>query len=456
MKRNRLIAYILTICIIFSVVPTAYADDNIFETPVKAALLIEQTSGKVLYELNQNEKNYPASLTKIMTALLAIEHGNLNDMVTVSASALEGLDEAGSTAGLMEGEELSLLNLLYCVMISSANEACNVVAEHIAGSKEAFVEMMNTRAQELGCTGTHFANTHGLHNEEHYSTARDLSIIVREALKYDLFRTITNTSYYLLPATNLSAERKLYTTNKLITEGGSNIFYYAKAAGVKTGFTTPAGRCLISTADNGNLSLLAVIMGAETQWDEESGTYVQRNFPECINLFEYGFNQFKYETVLTKLYPVSEIPVNMAAGSDTVALAPAQEIRSLVPYDFDASELVLETNLYYTSVDAPVEAGTALGSITVYLNGEALGTTDLAAITDISRSEITHHANQTGKYVKNNWWKWLLAILLISIFILVGLVIFYKLKRKQERRRKIAQRRQALEQQNRFYDGGQP
>lgn len=455
MKKHRLTALILVLTIFFTFVPPVHAQNDIFDTSVKAALLIEQNTGRVLYALDPDEQNYPASLTKIMTCLLAIENGNLNDVVTVSASALENLDSAGSTAGLMVGEELTLLNLLYCVMISSANEACNVVAEHIAGSTEAFVEMMNARAAELGCTGTHFVNAHGLHDEAHYSTAQDLALIAQEALTHDLFRTITNTSYYELPATNLSAERKLYTTNKLITEGASNTYYYAKASGVKTGFTTPAGRCLISTADNGNLQLLAVLMGAETVWDEASGTYDQRNFPECINLFEYGFNNFKIATVLTKLYPVAEIPVNMAAGSDTVALAPAQEIKSLVPADFDPSALVLETTLYYPSVDAPVEAATPLGKVTVKLDGEVLGTTELAAITSISRSEITHQAKETKNYVKNNWWKWVLGILLISIAILIGLVIYFKVKRKQERRRKIAQRRRALEaQQRNLRDGG--
>ena len=454
MKKYRFLAFLFVIFISITTVPTAHAQTEVFDTEVKAALLIELNADRVLYSLDADEQNYPASLTKIMTCLLAIENGNLSDTVTVSASAMENLDAAGSTAGLMTGEELTLLDLLYCVMISSANEACNVVAEHIAGSIDAFVDMMNARAQELGCTGTHFANTHGLHDEAHYSTAHDLSLIVREALKHDLFVTITNTAFYELPATNLSAERKLYTTNKLITEGASNIYYYAKASGVKTGFTTPAGRCLISTADNGNLHLLAIVMGAETVWVEDQGIYDQRNFPECINLFEYGFNNFKIETVLTKLYPVAEIPVNMAAGSDTVALAPAQEIKSLVPADFDKNQLELSTSLYYPSVDAPVEASTPLGTVTVSLEGEVLGTTELAAITSIARSEITHQANETKNYVKHNWWKWILGILLTSILILAGLVIYFKVRRRQERRRRIAERRRALEaQQRRFHNG---
>jgi D-alanyl-D-alanine carboxypeptidase (penicillin-binding protein 5/6) len=455
MKKHRLLSLLMAVCLLFVMIPHAAAEDTVFMTNVKSALLVEQTTGQVLYSLDPDERNYPASLTKIMTCLLVLENGNLNDTVTVSSTALENLHEAGSTAGLMVGEELSLLNALYCVMISSANEACNVVAEHIAGSIDAFVEMMNTRATELGCTDTHFANTHGLHDENHYSTAQDLLVITQEALKHDMFRIITNTAYYQVPATNLSEPRDLYTTNKLITEGSSNSFYYSKASGIKTGFTTPAGRCLISTADNGNIKLLAVIMGAETIYDEATGSYIQRNFPECINLFEHGFKNFKMEAVLTKLYPVAEIPVNMAAGSDTVALSPVQEIRSTVPADFDSSELELNVTLYSPSVDAPVEAGTVLGRVTVTLHGEELGTVELAAITSLSRSEITHQAEETKDYVEHNWWKWLLGCMIAAVIIFIIIVIFVQVRRRQERRRKIAERRRMLlEQRQRNLDQG--
>lgn len=456
MKKYRLLSMILVLCILSAMVPLAAAEDTVFMTNVKSALLIEPNSGQVLYALDPDERNYPASLTKIMTCLLVLENGNLEDTVTVSSTALENLHEAGSTAGLMAGEELSLLNALYCVMISSANEACNVVAEHIAGSTSAFVDMMNERAAELGCTGTHFANTHGLHDENHYSTAQDLVLITQEALKHDLFRVITNTAYYQVPATNLSEPRDLYTTNKLITEGASNSYYYSKASGIKTGFTTPAGRCLISTANNGNLELLAVIMGAETIYDEATGSYIQRNFPECINLFEYGFSHYKMETVLTKLYPVAEIPVNMAAGSETVALAPAQEIRALVPSDFDSKKLELSVTLYSPSVDAPVEAGTVLGRVTASLNGKELGVAELAAITSLSRSEITHQAEETKDYVENNWWKWLVGCMIAAIIIFMAIVIFVQVRRRQERRRKIADRRRMLlEQRQRNQDQGE-
>lgn len=428
---------------------------SIFRTVPNAALLLEMDSDITLYGLNIHEKNYPASLTKIMTVLLALENGNLSDVLTVSATALEGLHESGSTVGLVEGEQMTLENLLYCTMVSSANEACNVIAEYVSGTVDAFVELMNTRAQELGCMNTHFANPHGLHDEDHYTSAYDLSLIARKALEYDVFRTICNTSSYTVPATNLSGERQLTTTNELIQTTGSSGYRYSKAAGVKTGFTSPAQCCLVSTADDGNLSLLLVILHAPRQ-EDENGNWVSRSFPEAINLFEYGFDSFQRSTIMSTLYPVAEVTVNQSAGAQTVALAPVTEVRSVIDQDYDPDDVVLEIDIPNSTVDAPVEAGQVLGSVTVVYQGMVLGRSDLAAITSIARSEITYKASNTKAYVENNWWKWMAGILVAAVVCLVAYVVLMRIYYRQQRKRKLAARRRALEQQRRkrnVYDG---
>ena len=339
--KQKSIVLLLLICLISALVlPAAATEVPAVETPVTdftpldttapaevftgvpgSALLIELNSGVTLFAHNAAERRYPASLTKIMTALLALEHGNLDDQITVSETALENLHEDGSTVGLQAGEIISLKDLLYCIMVASANEACNVIAEYISGSVDAFVALMNEKAAELGCTGTHFANAHGLHDENHYTTAQDLALIVQAAMAYPEFREISNTPQYTVPATNISEERKLYSTNKLIstttdTSGGN--YYYSKAAGIKTGFTTPAQRCLISTATNDNLQFLGVILYAENAYNEETGSYDFRSFPEFINMCEYFFERYQYTTVLTTLYPVAEMPVNQSAGAQSV------------------------------------------------------------------------------------------------------------------------------------------
>ena len=181
----------------------------------KAAALVELNSDTLVYGMNLDEKVYPASLTKIMTCMLALEHGNLDDIVTVSHEALQDLNAAGSSAGLLEGEQLSLRELLYCVMISSANEACNVVAEYIAGDIPSFVALMNAQAAALGMTGTHFANAHGLHDENHYTTVRDLVTLARWAWQSEQFQEFSTQTSHTVPATNKSEERVLHTTNYL-------------------------------------------------------------------------------------------------------------------------------------------------------------------------------------------------------------------------------------------------
>lgn len=455
-----LLALLLHLAVPFSLAAEGDTEDTgtestynheIFSTPVGAALLIERSTDTVLYSLNADEKKYPASLTKIMTCMLALEYGNLTDVITVPDDVVDGM-EVGSTIGkdhLQPGEQMVLKDMLYYMMLESANEACLVIAQYVSGSVEAFVDLMNQTAQDLGCTGTHFANPNGLHDENHYTTANDLAKITLKALENETFCEITNTPSYQLPATNMREPRVIYSTNKLINKDlANNSFYYSKASGVKTGFTTPAGRCLISTATNDNLNLLGVILQAQTV-EDENGNWWERSFPECINLFEWGFEHYKISTVMSTLYPVAEIPVNMAAGSETVALAPATEVRTLIEADYDPNEIVLDVTLSQDSVDAPVEAGQVLGTVTVSYKGQVLGASDLAAITGVARSEITHQAQETKLYVEDNWWKWLVGILIGICVIIIFSFLLLRYYRRQQRRRKVAARRRALELQRR-------
>ena len=421
---------------------------EIFNTLPNSAMLIDLNSGVTLYEWDSYEQNYPASLTKIMTCWLALEHGNLNDVLTVSETALQNLHESGSTSGLQQGEQMRLEDMLYCMMLESANESCNVVAEYISGDVASFVELMNQTAAELGCIGTHFANPHGLHDENHYTTAYDISLIVRAALQNEDFVRISSAATYDLPATNLQEGRQLSTTNKLLVDSIGSGYFYSKASGIKTGFTTPAQCCLVSTADDGNLKLLCIIMGAPLIQDEHEN-WVYRNFPEAINMFEFGFNHYNISTVMSTLYPVAEVTVNQSAGAQTVALAPTSEVRTIIDENYDPKEIILDVSLPSTSVDAPVEAGDVLGSVTVSYQGMILGHSELAAITSIERSEITHKAETTKAYVQGHWWKWLVGILLGAAALFAAYIVAIQVIRRQQRKRKVAARRRALEQQRR-------
>ena len=461
MRTRRFLSVFFVLVLVLQLLAvSALADDSGLkevEDPdiqARAALLVDVNTDTVLYDKNMEEEMYPASLTKIMTALLVLEAVDRGDLsldtqVTAGNETWLGIPADGTTQNIQIGETMALEDLLYCLLVPSANEAANILAQEISGSVSSFVDRMNDRAVELGCTGTHFVNPHGLHDEEHYTTARDMAKIAMKALENETFRTITGSASYDLPATNLQEGRTIHTTNRLMLNTAASGFYYSKASGIKTGFHTPAQCCLASTADNGNLRQLVIILGAPLVWNEDAGIYIYRNFPEAINLFEYGFNHFSISTVMSTLYPVAEVQVNQSAGAQTVALAPVQEVRTLIDKDFDPDEVVLDISLPNKTVDAPVEAGQILGSVTVTYHGMILGRSDLAAITTISRSEITHRADSTKAYVETNWWKWLFGILLTGAGLVVTYILVMQLLRRRNRRRKVAARRRALELQKR-------
>ena len=425
-----------------------------FSVAAKAALLIDLNTGRAVYEQDADERVYPASLTKIMTCLLALENGNLSDVVTVSASALDDLDADSSVAGLQVGEQMTLENLLYCMMVVSGNDACNVIAEHIAGSITDFVRMMNQRAYELGCLNTHFSNPHGLHDENHYTTARDLSIITQAALKSENFRQIVDTYEYQLPDDNVRQNiPKLKTTNMLIYRSMSNSLYYSRAHGIKTGYTSQAGRCVISEATGDGLDLLGIVCGAATTI-LDSGDLLMENFTECARLFDYGFDNYSYLPIMSPLYPVDQVKINNSAGAEAVAVAPQDEIKVLLPNDYDPDKLVTDIQLNSDSVDAPVREGDVLGSATVTYDGEILGQTKLLAITDVARSEISSAAAGTGAYIQKNWWKWVVIAIFVAVGVILALIVFYQLRKRRYRRMRMEQRRRALEDRRRRFREG--
>ena len=402
------------------------------EIDASSALLMDIETGTVLYALNADARIYPASLTKIMTTMLALKYGDLNDEVTASISATSGLPLDASTVEIKAGEVMTLQDLLYCVMVASANEACNVVAEYISGSVDAFVDLMNQEAAALGCTGTHFTNPNGLHDNGHYTTARDLSIMTLAALQYPDFVTLCNTASKEIPATNISAPRYLKTTNYLISNNTVVGYVYTKACGVKTGYTSQAGHCLISTAQSGSMSLLSIITGAKSVVLEDGTTQIQ-SFTQTAELFDYGFNSFQSVTVLKSVEMLAEVPVTMATDTESVVLSPSQNLTVLLPKNYDP-ELVEKqvTLLYPDGVEAPVSAEDELGYVTVSYAGAELGTVSLCAITDVARSELQYYTSLVQSYLSNHLVQILLAVIAVA---LVGYILIYTVQNHRRRRR---------------------
>lgn len=417
-----------------------------FQVSAKAAALIELNSNTLAYGYRMDEQIYPASLTKIMTCMLALQHGNLDDVLTVSETALQNLHEAGSSAGLQEGEQLSLRELLCCIMISSANEGCNVIAEYISGDVESFVALMNQQAAALGMTSTHFANAHGLHEEDHYTTVRDLAILARWAWQDEQFQEFSTMTSHTVPATNLSEERELRTTNYLISGQTVGKYYYEKARGIKTGFTTPAGGCLISTAEDGDLNFLSIICGCETV-DNDDGTTTDERFTETKRMFEYGFEHFNYVQVLADTEMVDMPQVLYSDGRENVVVRAKSNVSVLLPDTCDTSGIELTVTYDKTPpLEAPLEAGEVVGTVTATLNGVALASCELVTLTAVDRSTPKYVAEQTGGFFAALWdgmWKhWYLTVplLLILAFLITVLILRSINKRKAKKRAMRARR----------------
>lgn len=254
-----------------------------------AAILIDGNTGAVLYAKDIEKKEYPASITKIMTTLIALEKGNLSDVVTFSENAVYSIEFGSSHLGLTEGEQLTLEQCLYGIMMASANEISNAVAEHIGGSIEEYVKMMNERAAELGCTGTHFANVHGLHEEDHYVCAKDMALIMQEAMKNKKFREIISTVEYDYPETNKVKEKRYFMNHhKMLYEDG---MVYDGCIGGKTGFTDDAQNTLVTAAERDGQLLISVVL-------RSPGLYV--SYEDTKVLLDYGFAHFEDENVTNK------------------------------------------------------------------------------------------------------------------------------------------------------------
>lgn len=254
-----------------------------------SAIIMDAQSGQIIYEKNSHTRQYPASITKIMTAYLAIKNGDLNSTITMSDAAVWGIDRSSSHIALDVGEEISMSDALYAVMLMSANEAAWAIAEQVSGSLENFVQLMNDTAQSLGCKDTHFTNANGLHDPDHYTTAYDMALITKEALTSKTFREYASETYHEIPPTNMNNETRYLTQGNRMMLSNSE-YYYPACQGGKTGYTDDAGGTLVVWAEKNDMQLICVTMGAP-----DNAT----NYTDSIALFNYVFNNYSNTTLLS-------------------------------------------------------------------------------------------------------------------------------------------------------------
>lgn len=422
------------ICLLFAAVllatPALAAAAPEHPVAAKGAILYELNTDTVLLEQDADARLYPASTTKLMTALVAMEYGNPEDIITVPAEAVDGLFELGSASYLLAGEEISFMDLMEYMLIASGNDAANAMAIHISGSISAFADLMNNRAQELGCTNTHFVNPHGLHDEEHYTSARDLLRIAKAAMENPTIAEIVAKDEVVLPITNKHPQTTTkYTTNYLISRKSTREYYYEGAIGIKTGTTTPAGLCLVGACVKGDYTYYTVVLGAE------KGENGERNqFIETAKLFDYGAENFSQQVMLSSSEPIAEVPVRLSNEKDSVVVTPSENITAMLPNDFETSDLTMKYTVE-ESVAAPVQAGDVLGKLTVSYEGKTWQL-DLVASSDAARSTVLYILDRITGFFASTAFKIIVASIVALIVILVVYVILVNRRRAKRRRRR--------------------
>lgn len=415
----------------------------------KAAILYELNSKTLLYAWNPDEKLYPASLAKIMTALLVIESGDLSRSVTATESALSSVPYDAMSISIKAGESFTMEDLLYCILVASANDACAVAAEEISGSQEAFVKRMNERAQELGCTNTNFANAGGLQDEQQYTTARDLGKILEAAMEYDSFRAAFGAGTYTVPATSASEARELISNNYFISKASGVVkFYDSKVTGGRSGAVSTTDRSLAVTAQSGDLQLMSIVLGAEGILEEDGySLYKTGNFEETETLLAYGFNNFEVSQILYEGRSVAQFPVEN--GENQVVGRPVDTVYSALPAGTTAARLVWKYLQTEDSLSAPVGIGTKVGTVQVWYGTTCLAQSDMVTMNASKvAAQVQSSGNETGSEAEAGIALILkilgviFAVLIVLILVLIAVrLIRASVIRARRRRRRRNRRR---------------
>lgn len=338
-------------------IPAARASEPPFTVEAKAAVLIDGASGRILFAQNANKRLPMASTTKIMTAIVALEHSRLGEIVTAGKNA-SGVE--GSSIYLSVGEELSMEHLLYGLMLRSGNDAAVAIAEHVAGSVDAFSEMMNTKAKELSANAN-FVNPHGLPAEGHEASALGMALIMRSAMTIPDFRTITSTTRKVIPWVGNEYSRVLENKNKLLTT-------YEGATGGKTGYTKAAGRCLVFSAKRNGLELIGVVLGCPTWFDT------------ATTLLDYGFENYQSKTALASGQTAGTTTIHGGA-IDSVAVVAGGELSSAIAVH---QQFTVHYE-YLSNLAAPIHKGDAIGTAYMKSGGEILASCPLLAAEDVEK-----------------------------------------------------------------------
>ncbi len=398
-----LIILIILMLIISSTVVKATSEPP--QLIAEAAILMDSSTEKILYSKDSDKKMYPASITKILTAILVIENCNLEDIVIVPNEAIASIPSGYAVASLQVGEKLTVTQLLQVMLVYSANDAANVLAFHVSGSIEKFAELMNNKVAELGLTNTHFLNPSGVHDENHYSTAYDLAIIMKYCMKNSSFRSLSSLKHCTIPATDKSEERVFITTNELLRYNNHEVasnYYYKYAIAGKTGFTSQAKNCLVSVSNKENLELICVVLSADLYPNNLSGKFI-----DTKALFEYGYNNYTLRRLRERNAIASQIEIgNGTKETKNLDLLISDDITALISQNDLNTEFYPEIEVV-DNLFAPISQGSIVGKIKYNIDG-----------IEYSSNLIASHSVEKSSFV---------TLLVQSLLIFLILFFLYKL-----------------------------
>lgn len=436
---KKTLSYILSLIIVvstmlcvpgFSAQAALYQPDRTIYAEAYMLINLDDASCPVVAEKNADERLYPASLTKIATAMVTLN--KVQDLTAVTTMSQTAYDQSVGTgaqvAGIEVGEELTIETLLYLTMVHSACDACEMLAEYVSGSKEAFVAEMNEWAKSLGCQDTNFVNPDGLHDSNHYTTARDMSLMTLEALKSPEFVKIST-------ATQVEFHGTTLPHTNLMLQSGYVTYYYEYAQGIKTGSTTEAEYCVITKASKNGYNYLAIVMKSPQQAINGEDYLTKCSFVDAKTLFEWAFDSLKYTTLLRKSEVVGEVAVKDGKDADTVRLVAKEDVNEIVPAGLDKSAIIYDFIDKPEVVNAPVSKGEDICKANIIYGDEVVATVDLVAADTIELSTFLKVINAVKSFLSSTVVK-IVLVLVILFVIAYAFLFFTSLKKKQKKRQK--------------------
>ncbi len=437
MKRIFSIFIAILIMTLSCVCTSAVSFDCDVKTYSDSILMVNLDSDMVVFEKDADTKRYPASLTKIMTYIIAAEYFDDydNTKIEIKQSVITNLQANGIACSGLEwhvGDKLTVTDLLYALMVPVGHDAATVLADYI--SKEAgtdFVAMMNDKAKELSCQGTHFTNVTGVHDPQHYTTARDMYLITKYAMGLPMFSKICSTATYYLEGDDYP----IVTTNYMIDAGRGGDYFYTYATGVKNGSPDEAGRCLVSTAMYDGYAYMIVCLHAPYNYEKD--VVEQYAMIESANLYRWAFLNLEFVTQVTKDTPVCEQKVEHAWDCDSILLVPQTDLNIILPYDYNEADVTVTPDST-APVSAPISQGDIITTATVYYKGDEVTKINLIAVQDVKVSLILYVSEMIKGVLTSVWF--LLSVLVVVVLFVVYVAVstsYQKKKQAQNNRRKF-------------------